>query len=78
VDADSGEDQHSVEGGAPSSVLVAVEETNTTAVVDVVEAVEDVVSAGEMTSPSATVMRLCRSSLSGRSWRRLTSLVWAS
>jgi hypothetical protein len=78
VDGDSGADRHSVEGEAPSSVLVAVADSNMTAVVDVVEAAEDVVLAGETTSPSATVMRQFRSSLSGLSWRRLTSLAWAS
>lgn len=78
VDADSGVGLRSVEGGAPSSASAAVAaETSTTTAVDVVAGAA-VALAGGTTSRSATVMRRCRSSLSGLSWRRLTSRAWPS
>lgn len=78
VDADNAEDrQDSVVDAELSSVLVDVDSNMTTSVEVVVEE-EDVASAGGMTSPRGIVMRLFRSSLSGPSWRKLTSLVWAS
>ena len=78
VGADSVVDQHSVEDGVPSSASVVEVDSSTTTSAAVVVVEGDVVSAGGTTSPSATVMRLFRSSLSGTSWRRLTSLVWPS
>ncbi len=68
----------SVEDEAHSNVLVAVVGSNTTISVVAEVEEEDAVLAGEMTSPSAIVMRQFRSSLSGQSWRRLTSLAWVS
>jgi hypothetical protein len=72
---DSGVDRRNAEGGAPSSVLVVVVDSNTTTSAVVVAEEEDAALVGGTTSPSATVMRLFRSSLNGMSWRRLTSLV---
>jgi hypothetical protein len=78
VDADNAAARPNAEGAAPSSAWAAAADSSTIAVAVVEEVAEDAASAGETTSLSATVMRRFRSSLSGLSWRRLTSLAWPS